>query len=141
MLRRLASLPLLLGGLVLLTPHAAAQNACSRLETGGVRPGMTADEVHDAVGDGAVGQVVLAGATRTSVEDFSLKSGFLHVEYDRPGSRGERRVVLVRQALAPTEETAAALVKRFGEPIAGGKALADGLQTESAIWIDAKCDA
>jgi TonB family protein len=102
---------------------------------------MTAEDVHDALGStGATGQVVLADGTRASVEDYAVREGLLHVEYDRPGSRSDRRVVTVRQPLRASEETATLLLTRLGEPIAGREALDEGLQLGPAIWIDRMCD-
>ena len=107
----------------------------------GVRPGMTAGEVHALHGKGATNPIVLPGGIRASTEDYSLSDGALHVEYDGPADRAATRVTLARQPLRLTYEAVAALVKRFGQPASGRDALVEGLRPGPAIWVEPRCDA
>jgi TonB family protein len=102
---------------------------------------MTADDVRHTLGEGAPTQVVLPDGTRASVEEYARPEGVLRVEYDGLANRNNARVALVSQPLRQTYETVTALVKRLGEPSAGGDALVQGLQTGAVVWVDPKCDA
>jgi TonB family protein len=136
------SVPLwgLAGASLLLCSPSAAQDRCSEMVVAGVRPGMTAGEVHALHGKGATNPIVLPGGVRAGTEDYTLPGGMLHVEYDGPADRAASRVTLARQPLRLTYETMASLVRRLGQPASGRDALVEGLRSEPAIWIEARCD-
>jgi len=118
-----------------------AQDRCSKFAVAGLRPGMSSEEVHAALGvQGASSQIVLPDGKRANVEDYALPGGAVHVEYDGVSSRDGQHVALVRQPLRQTYDTVVALMKRLGEPRSGADALVQGLHPDPAVWIDPKCD-
>ena len=130
----------LAGASLLLSTPSSAQT-CSTVEVAGVRPGMTAGEVHALHGKGTSTPIVLPGGVRASAEDYSLPDGVLRVEYDGLADRAATRVTLARQPLRLTYEAMASLVKRLGQPVSGRDALVEGLRNEPAIWISSQCNA
>ena len=128
--------------LSLLWAAAPVQDPCSRLAVGGLRLGMTSDDVHATVRmDASTSEVLLPDGKWASVEEYTLPGGILHVEYDGLVRRGETRVLLLRQPLAQTYEAVNGLTQRLGPPSSGGDALVHSLQTGPAVWVDSKCDA
>ena len=130
-----------LGASLLLSLSSSAQDRCAALAVAGVRPGMTAGEVHALHGEAKSNPIVLPGGVRASTEDYALADGVLHVEYDGLADRAATRVTLARQPLRLTYDTISTLMKRLGTPAAGRDALVQGLQPDPAIWIEPRCDA
>lgn len=126
----------------LLSSVAVAQDRCTQLSVAGLRTGVRVEDVRATlrVEPALSHQVVLPDGRRVSVEDYVLREGALHVQYDGPANRGTSRVTLVWQPLRATDETVTSLLNRLGEPSAGRDALVRNLEQGSVVWIQPMCD-
>ena len=132
----------LAAGSLILSSAVVAQDRCSQLSVEGVRPGVSVDDVRAALRATPTlsHQVVMTGGARVTIEDYSVRDGSVHVQYDGPLNRGATRVAQVWQPMRPTEDTVASLLDRLGEPDSGRDALDRGLEQGAAVWIEPMCD-
>jgi TonB family protein len=126
----------------LLSSVVVAQDRCTQLSVAGLRPGVRVEDVRATlrIEPALSHQVVLPDGTRVSVEDYLMREGVVHVQYDGPANRGTTRVAVVWQPLRATDETVTSLLNRLGEPNAGRDALVGNLEQGSAVWIQPMCD-
>src|SRR5262245_15866603 len=99
-------------GLAALPSVAVAQDPCAQLSVPGIRPGASVADVRATVRmePSLSHQVVLAGGTRVTVEDYNLRQGVGHVQYDGLANRGATRVTAVWQPLRLTADAVSSLV-------------------------------
>ncbi len=115
---------------------------CERLALGGLLPGLEYREIRKIMGgDGVRGSVTQAEVGAFSTARYSDAEMSLYLEYDSQLRKNAPSYV-VRLTLSTkdtADDSATALIAKFGEPTSGREDLDRGLHNESAVWLDEAC--
>src|SRR5512138_572352 len=114
---------------------------CDRYTVSDLALGSTLGAVRSRLGrEGVTTGVTREGRPEATSVEYLVGGASVYIEYDhRIDKKPEARIALLRSSIHPGRESLDELVARWGPPTAGADAIADALQTGTAVWVDERC--